>query len=125
MSKKKLWYGYLEAGDKSSPVVIDRSMDTGGKNTLFIYNHNKKEILKYVRDMVEPKLRELNAKEKEQEATLKKGFTAALKTSKYNVSKTPEVSAKVATAPVVATKTEEPEVEFSEMGDDDWGDDDD
>lgn len=125
MAKQKLWYGFLEAGNKSSPVVIDHSMDTGEKNTVFIYNHNKKEILKYVRDMVEPKLRELSDKEKKQEASMKKGFADSLKTIKYKVSKSFDAPVKETTTPIVNKKQEEPEEEFSEVGDDDWDDDDD
>jgi len=129
MKKQKLWYGYLEAGKKSSPVVIDRNMDTGENHTVFIYNHNKKEILKYVRDMVDPKLRELTAKEKELESSMKKGFTASLKTMKYALPKS--FDAPAAKAPTSKTEADiemnvdEPEVEFSEMGDDDWDDEED
>lgn len=125
MAKQKLWYGFLEAGNKSSPVIIDRNMDTGEKHTIFVYNHNKKEILKYVRDLVEPKLRDLTAKEKSLEASLKKGFTESLKTIKYKVSKSFDAPAKEAPAPKVETTKEEPEAEFSEMAEEDWGDDDD
>lgn len=87
MTKQKLWFGFLEAGNKSSPVVIDRNLDTGNKNTIFVYNHNKQEILQYVRELVEPKLRELTAQEKELESALKKGFSEALKTIKYKTAK--------------------------------------
>ena len=125
MAKQKLWYGFLEAGNKSSPVIIDHAMDTGEKNTLFIYNHNKKEILKYVRDLVEPKLRELTDKEKKQEASMKKGFTDSLKTIKYKVPKNFDAPAKVVAAKQVDKIPDEPEEEFSEIGDEDWGDDDD
>ena len=125
MSKQNLWYGFLEAGNKSSPVVIDHSMDTGEKNSVFIYNHNRQEILKYVRELVEPKLRELTAKEKELEAALKKGFAEAMKALKYPVAKTFEGPAKAKPAPKADTAKEEPEVEMSGMDDDIWEDDDD
>jgi len=127
MAKQKLWYGYLEAGKKSSPVIIDHNMDTGEPNTVFVYNHNKKEILKYVRDLVEPKLRELNDKEKKQETTMKKGFTESLKNMKYKVPKSFDttITTKESQTSVVEKNIEEPEAEFSEIGDDDWDDDDD
>ena len=125
MAKQKLWYGFLEAGHKSSPIVIDHNMDTGEKHTVFIYNHNKQEILKYVRDLVEPKLRELTAKEKELESLMKKGFAESLKTIKYKVAKNLDAPAKEAPATEVKKTLEEPEEEFSEVGDDDWDDDDD
>jgi len=126
MSKNKLWYGFLEAGSKSSPVAIDRSMETGERNSLFIYNHNRKEILKYTRDVVEPKLRELTAGEKELETGLKKGFSESLKTFKYKVSKISDAStsAKTSSAAKVVKPPEEPEVDISGLDDDDaWEDD--
>ena len=82
MSKQQLWYGFLEAGAKSSPVVIDHSIETGDKNTVYIYNHNKEGIIKYSRELVEPKLRELTSEESDLKSTLAKGFTNALKTFK-------------------------------------------
>jgi hypothetical protein len=125
MSKQKLWYGFLEAGRKSSPVIIDHSMDTGEKHTLFIYNHNRQEILKYVRELAEPKLRELTAKEKELEASLKKGFAEALKIFKTPIAKTFDSPAKSKPSPKVDTPKEEPEVEISGLDDDIWEDDED
>ena len=125
MSKQKLWYGFLEAGKKSSPVIIDHSMDTGEKNSVFIYNHNRQEILKYVRELAEPKLRELTAKEKELEASLKKGFTESLKTFKKPESKILDSPAKSKPSSKVDTPKEEPEVEISGLDDDIWEDDDD
>lgn len=124
MSKQKLWYGFLEAGSKSSPVVVDHSMDTGEKSSLFIYNHNRQEILKYVREVVEPKLRELTIQEKELESALKKGFNAAVKTLNFPLTKTLVSPAKAKPHPVTDTPKEEPEVELSGMDDDIWDDDD-
>jgi hypothetical protein len=125
MSKQKLWYGFLEAGKKSSPVIIDHSMNTGEKNSVFIYNHNRQEILKYVRELAEPKLRELTAKEKELEASLKKGFAESLKTFNNPVSKLFDTPVKSKPSPKVDTPKEEPEVEISGLDDDIWEDDDD
>ena len=125
MSKQKLWYGYLEAGAKSSPVAIDHSLDTGDKNSILIYNHNKKDILKYSRELVEPKLRELNAKEKDLEGELKKGFTEAMKTLKYSVAKSFDTPLKTKPAPKAVSRDDEPEVEMSGMDDDIWEDDED
>lgn len=124
MSKQKLWYGFLEAGSKSSPVVLDHTMDTGETNSVFIYNHNRQEILKYVRELVEPKLRELTATEKELESALKKGFSEAVKTLKYPLAKTFVSPAKAKPSPATSTPKEEPEVEISVLDDDIWEDDD-
>ena len=64
-SKQKgpLWYGYLEAGEKSSPVVRDERLDTGNAKTLFLFNLARRQILEYTREIVESKLRELKSGE--------------------------------------------------------------
>src|SRR3569623_949320 len=52
-------YGYLEAGNKSTAVVLDRTLNTGNPETLYLFNLARGEILEYSRKIVEPKLREL------------------------------------------------------------------
>ncbi len=59
MANKNIWFGFLNAGRKSSPVVRDRSLETSGTKTIFLYNHAKGGFLEYARELVEPKLREL------------------------------------------------------------------
>jgi hypothetical protein len=61
--KSPLWYGYLEAGDRSSPVIRDERLDTGSPKTVFLFNLARREILEYSREIVEPKLRELKSGE--------------------------------------------------------------
>ncbi len=61
--KSSLWYGYLEAGDRSSPVIRDERLDTGSVRTVFLFNLARREILEYSREIVEPKLRELKSGE--------------------------------------------------------------
>ena len=61
--KNPLWYGYLEAGNRSSPVIRDERLDTGSTKTVFLFNLARGEILEYSRDVVEPKLRELKPSE--------------------------------------------------------------
>lgn len=61
--KSHLWFGYLEAGEKSSPVVRDDRLDTGNSKTLFLYNHTRRQILEYTRQIVDSKLRELKSSE--------------------------------------------------------------
>lgn len=63
MSKNDIWYGYLKAGDKSSPVVRDPAVETNSQKTLYLYNHIRGSFLEYARDIVEPKLRELTAED--------------------------------------------------------------
>ncbi len=61
--KNSLWYGYLEAGNRSSPVIRDERLDTGSPKTVFLFNLERREILEYSREIVEPKLRELKSGE--------------------------------------------------------------
>ena len=61
--KNPLWYGYLEAGNRSSPVIRDERLETGSTKTVFLFNLTRREILEYSRDVVETKLRELNSSE--------------------------------------------------------------
>ena len=145
MSKHKLWYGFLEAGEKSSPVAIDRNMETGDKKTVYIYNHNKKEILKYVRELAEPKLRELTiklgaaneamadklgksvesltAEEKQLEGSMKKGFSESLNNIKFKVSKALNIPEKEAPRPKDDAIPETADLEIKGLDDDDAYDD--
>ena len=80
MSKKsKIWYGYLEAGIKSSPVLMDPKRDTANINTMYLYNLKRDQILEYQRELIEPKLRELNGKEAGTIKELEKAFNKARK----------------------------------------------
>lgn len=63
MSKNDTWYGYLKAGDKSSPVVRDPSVETNSQKTVYLYNHLRGTFLEYSREIVEPKLRELTVED--------------------------------------------------------------
>jgi len=63
MSKNGFWYGYLEAGDKSTAVLRDSELDTGNKKTVFLFNLARKQILEYTLAIVEPKLRGLKTSE--------------------------------------------------------------
>ena len=61
--RKALWFGFLEAGEKRSAVVRDVALETGSRDTIYLFNFRKGRILEYRRDIVEPKLRELSAEE--------------------------------------------------------------
>jgi len=39
--RNTLWFGYLEAGEKGTPVVRDTSMDTGTSATVYLFNQRK------------------------------------------------------------------------------------
>jgi hypothetical protein len=75
--KAKLWFGYLEAGERSSPVVRDGEIDTGRSSTIYLFNRSKGKILEYQRDIVEPKLRELDVGESDLIAELEDAYQTA------------------------------------------------
>jgi hypothetical protein len=118
MSKKsKIWYGYLEAGTKSSPVLMDPKLDTANPNTLYLYNLKRDKILEYQRAIIEPKLRELNGKENDLAEELKKAFNKARKEFTPRRS-----SSKVITDTPAATTTKKapvPDLEPDSIADDD------
>jgi hypothetical protein len=60
MSAKNIWYGVLEAGEKTSPVVRDTTLDAR-KNNIWLYNYVRDQFIEYSQAIVEPKLRELAA----------------------------------------------------------------
>src|SRR3569623_3036346 len=74
---KQVWYGYLEAGNKSTAEVLDRTLTTGNPETLYLFNLARGEILEYSRKIVEPKLRELKSKETELTDPLKTAYEPA------------------------------------------------
>ena len=74
-----LWYGYLEAGDKSSPVLIDPKLETGNSKTVYMYNLNSQRIIEYKREIAEPKLRTLSEQEVSLAKALKQGYDTARK----------------------------------------------
>jgi hypothetical protein len=77
MSDNALWYGYLEAGERSTPVLRDRRLITGNPKTIYLYNLKRSAILEYTREIVEPKLRELKADERAVIDGLIGGYTEA------------------------------------------------
>jgi hypothetical protein len=74
--KAKLWFGFLDAGSKGSPVVREIGMETGSRDTIYLFNMLKGKILEYRRDIVEPKLRELTVDEQPMVTELRKAFNA-------------------------------------------------
>lgn len=77
MSDKQYWYGYLEAGSKSSPVLRDNRLDTGNPETLYLFNLNRGEVLEYKRTIIESKLRDLGSDEKALSKSLKAAYIEA------------------------------------------------
>jgi len=79
MSDEKLWFGYMDAGEKSAPVVMDSRLDTGVRSTVYLYNHRRGQILEYKREIIEPKLRELDGGDKQLLKELETAYRAARK----------------------------------------------
>lgn len=77
MSSKEIWYGVLEAGEKTSPVVRDKSIDAG-LNRIYLYNYVRNQFVEYAQAIVEPKLRELTEGDISREE-LNKAFKSAYK----------------------------------------------
>jgi len=73
MSDNNLWCGYLEAGERSSAVLMDDRLNTSDPTTIYVFNLQRGEILEYKRAIVESKLREL----KDDEQGLSKELKAA------------------------------------------------
>lgn len=75
MSEKNIWYGVLEAGEKTSPVVRDTSLDAS-QNKIYLYNYVRNQFIEYSQAIAEPKLRELAAGDISQDE-LDKAFKTA------------------------------------------------
>ena len=111
--KKNLWYGYLEAGANSTPVMRDDALDTGNPKTVFLFNLARGRILEYSREIVEPKLRELNGKESKAVAELDAGYKEARRNFK-------DRSARILNIPERGSPARKPATEAS--ANDDFGD---
>lgn len=82
-NKGPLWYGYLEAGNKSSAVIRDDRLDTGSHKTVFLFNLERKQIIEYTREIVDPKLRELKPSEAKLIDELNAAYTEARRAFKH------------------------------------------
>jgi hypothetical protein len=74
MKKNSKWYGFIEAGAKSSAVLRDEQLDTGNDKTVYLFNLARNKIIEYRRDIVESKLRELSKDETDLIDALKKAY---------------------------------------------------
>ena len=126
---KTYWYGYLEAGAKSSFVARDMQLETGNVNTIYLFNLTRGEFKEYRLDIVEPKLRELSAQEiKKEKKALEKAFKTAL--ANFTGRSKPSASIPEKNAPPAnTTKKKIPEEEivsdidsFDDTDDTDWDD---
>ncbi|WP_455204777.1 hypothetical protein [Kaarinaea lacus] len=75
----KFWCGFLDAGSKSSPVLLDDKLDTGNPKTVYMFNLKSERIIEYSRQIAEPKLRELKGDETSLLKELTKAYNKARK----------------------------------------------
>lgn len=109
-----LWYGYLEAGDKSSPVVFDRRLDTGNAETIYLFNLQRDTIVPYKRVIVDAKLRELGSDDTALIERLKSAYARARRRSGLRLRQATEVPARPAdgSAPAARPEPQEPALEY-------------
>jgi len=124
-SKRGLWYGYLEAGNSSSPVVRDQNLETGNAKTLYLFNLARGKILEYQREIVESKLRDLKPAEAAAIAELDAAYPEARRNFNGRASRTLDIPERAAPAAKAKTPDNEEELEAitDDGGDDDWIDD--
>jgi hypothetical protein len=110
--KKKLWFGFLEAGEKGSPVVRDAGLETGSPKTVYLFNFMKGKILEYRWDIVGAKLRELTERELAMVPEMRKSFMSAREGFEPR-------PARQRVAAAVRVKAKPPEDEIPDIEDDD------
>lgn len=108
---KALWFGFLDAGERSSPVVRDPNIDTGNRQTIYLYNHSRGRILEYRKDIVELKLRELTPDEQTLVRELRNSFRAV------RTDFTPRGIGRAASSPI-RRAPKQPEFEHEDFDDD-------
>jgi len=74
---KSYWYGYLMAGERSSPVLRDDHLETGNPKTIYMFNLKRGEIIEYVLEIVEKKMRDLKLDESGYTRELDAGYKRA------------------------------------------------
>lgn len=124
MSKSDTWFGYLNAGEHSSPVVRDSSLESKNPKTIYLFNYAREKILEYSLEVVEPKLRDLQPDDIPL-PELKKAYKAAHRAFLADQPPVRRVTTPTGrTKPVVADiETETPDVQ-KEAIDDSYVDDD-
>ena len=116
MSQKDIWYGVIDAGEKTSPVVRDLTLDAS-EGKVLLYNHLRNQFIEYAKTIVEPKLRELTTGEipqKELDEAFKaarRAFSSSRKIRTWSDTKP--------SAPRVKNKDEEDELDIAMSDDDD------
>jgi hypothetical protein len=113
MSTKNIWYGVLEAGEKTSPVVRDATLDAS-EGKVWLYNHVRDQFVEYAKSIAEPKLRDLTDSDIPQDE-LEKAFKAARKV----FSSTHKVRSWAETKPAAKATSDEDDTDDFDLNDDD------
>jgi hypothetical protein len=125
VKKNEVWYGYLDAGEKSTPVVLDPTLNTANPKTVYLFNLARGEILEYRREIVEPKLRELNPGDASGLDELRAAYGQAQRgfTSRGSrILNLPERRAAAAAARKPDEAEEEIDFDDEDLGEPAWGD---
>lgn len=132
MSDNNLWYGYLDAGEKSSPILMDHHLSTANPHTVYVFNLKRSEIIEYRRDIVEAKLRDLGEEDNNVIKELKSAYNKARSGFVPRGAKVSNIPEKGAETPKKAAPIEKDDEEYDELvtvddGDDeeDWEEDED
>jgi len=72
--KSQLWFGILDAGKKTSPVVRDPTLETGDPQTIYLFNLNRGAIREYRVSIAQNLLRELTEDEQDLVGSLEEAF---------------------------------------------------
>lgn len=123
-SKNSVWHGFLEAGNRSSPVIRDDKLETGSTKTMFLFNLERREILEYSREIVEPKLRELKPAETKLIKALDAAYSEARRNFKDRHARTLNIPEHGGPAhrPMESRSDEDIDQFVDDEGDDEWGD---
>jgi hypothetical protein len=62
-NRKTLWYGKLDTPNFSNTVLFDPELPEPPKGKLYLYNHERGQVVQYVHDLVSPRLRDLTDQE--------------------------------------------------------------
>ncbi|MCO6413033.1 MAG: hypothetical protein J5I92_09845 [Thiogranum sp.] len=119
-NNKGLWYGYLEAGNSSSPVIRDQQLETGNAKTVYLFNLARGRILEYQREIVEPKLRELKPAEAGAIADLDAAYPEARRQLNGRVNRTLNIPERAAPAAKARAPDDDDDRAAISDDEDDW-----
>lgn len=63
-SRKVIWHGQLESASKKTPVIYDPGLPELPRGQIFLYNSERDAVVKYVFQIVQPLLKELEGSDR-------------------------------------------------------------